>query len=107
MLSKPERENKLKAKVFYALSDPTRLKIINFLRKGEKCVCEITPHLGIAQPLVSRHLKVLKSAGLLKDRKQGNNRLYAVTHPRVFEIVDSITPKLVDELSKYMVEQMT
>ena len=51
---------KFKAKIFRALSDPVRLEILRFLRDGEKCVCIITPHVNLIQPLVSRHLKILK-----------------------------------------------
>jgi len=61
---------KFKAKIFSALADPIRLEIINFLKDGEKCVCEITPYLNLAQPLVSRHLKILKNTGIIKRRKE-------------------------------------
>jgi len=98
--------NKLKAKVFKALSDPVRLEIIEFLHEGEKCVCEIVPHVGIIQPLVSRHLKILKNSGILKERREGNRRLYSVTDPRIFKIVDAVNPELTDALSKRIIEQM-
>ncbi|MEM1566839.1 MAG: metalloregulator ArsR/SmtB family transcription factor, partial [Candidatus Bathyarchaeia archaeon] len=50
--------DKFRAKVFNALADPVRLKILEFLRSGERCVCEIVPYVGTAQPLVSRHLAI-------------------------------------------------
>jgi len=97
---------KFKAKIFRALADPVRLRILDFLRDGEKCVCEIVPHIGIIQPLVSRHLKILKDCGLVNDRKERNRRLYSVTDPRVFEIIDSATPELVDAISMRIIEKI-
>ena len=97
---------RFKSTVFHALSDPIRLEIIAYLRDGEKCVCEIVPHLNLIQPLISRHLKILKDCGLVKDRKEGNRRLYSVTDPRIFEVVDSVTPELVDVLSNQIMEQI-
>ena len=106
MYPKRNNQNRLKAKIFNALSDPVRLEIIEFLREGEKCVCEIIPHVNLIQPLVSRHLKILKDCGLVKDRKDGNRRLYSVTDPRIFEVIDAVTPELVDVLSNRIMEQI-
>ena len=106
MYPKRNNQNRLKAKIFNALSDPARLEIIEFLRGGERCVCEIIPHVSLIQPLVSRHLKILKDCGLVKDRKEGNRRLYSVTDPRIFEVVDAVTPELVDVLSNQIIEQI-
>jgi len=105
MTSKIDRQTMLKAKIFYALSDPMRVEILQFLRAGEKCVCEIVPHLDVIQPVVSRHLKILKDCGLLKDRKDGTRRLYSVTEPDIFKIVDAATPELLNQLSKRIIEQ--
>ncbi len=99
-------ELKFKAKIFHALSAQERLEILEFLRGGEKCVCEIIPHLNAIQPVVSRHLKILKDAGLVKDRKDGNKRMYSVTHKSVYRIIDSITPELVNALAKEVLERM-
>ena len=54
-----------------ALSDPNRVKILKMLAKKELCVCEITAVLGLAQPTVSKHLKVLEDAGLVQSSKDG------------------------------------
>jgi DNA-binding transcriptional ArsR family regulator len=97
---------KLKAKIFRALADPTRLQIIEFLRDGEKCVCEIVPYVGLIQPLISRHLKILKDCGLVSDRKDGNRRLYSVTDSRVLEIIDAVTPELVNVISRRIMEKI-
>ena len=55
-----------------ALSDPTRLKIFEMLLEKEMCVCELVAELSISQPLVSHHLRELKIAGLVHDRREGN-----------------------------------
>lgn len=57
--------------VFRALSDPTRLRILNLLQSGEVCVCHIVAVLGSPQPTVSRHLAYLRKVGLVATRKEG------------------------------------
>jgi ArsR family transcriptional regulator len=59
------------ARVFHALSDDTRLEIIRLLRNGEKCVCDLTEALDAAQSRLSFHLRTLKDAQLVTDRKAG------------------------------------
>lgn len=105
----PQKSNvtqRLKARVFYALSDPVRLEILEFLRNGEKCVCEIIPHVKLIQPVVSRHLKILKDCGIVIDRKEGNRRLYSVTDKQIFRIIDDVTPELANEYTARMLEQI-
>jgi ArsR family transcriptional regulator, arsenate/arsenite/antimonite-responsive transcriptional repressor len=58
-------------KVMKALSDPNRVKILKMLQLRSLCVCELQASLGIAQPTVSNHLKVLEEAGLVSYRKSG------------------------------------
>jgi ArsR family transcriptional regulator len=106
MHSKKGSQLRFKAKIFNALSDPARLDIIDFLRGGEKCVCEIVPYVDLIQPVVSRHLKILKDCGLLKYRKEGNRRLYSVADHRIFEIIDAADSDLVDALTKRIIEQI-
>lgn len=59
------------AELFHALSDETRLEIVEMLRNGERCVCDLTDALDAAQSRLSFHLKVLKDAGIVGDRKDG------------------------------------
>ena len=106
MHSNKGRQLRFKVKIFNALSDPVRLDIIDFLRGGEKCVCEIVPYVNLIQPVVSRHLKILKDCGLLKFRKEGTRRLYSITDYRIVEIIDAVGSDLVDALSKRIIEQM-
>jgi len=56
---------------FHALSDSTRIEIVELLRAGERCVCELTDTLDAAQSRLSFHLKVLREAGLVTDRRDG------------------------------------
>ena len=58
-------------KLFKALGDPTRLKIVSLLVEKELCVCEIIPKTGKSQPTTSAHLKILREAGLITSRKDG------------------------------------
>jgi ArsR family transcriptional regulator len=64
---------------FRALSDENRLHIIDMLRGGERCVCELTDSLNLGQSLLSFHLKTLKDAGLVTDRREGRWSYYALT----------------------------
>src|SRR5437867_11050519 len=65
-------------RLFHALSDGTRLSILHRLRFGERCVCDLTDALDAAQSRLSFHLKVLKDAGLVTDRKEGRWMYYTL-----------------------------
>lgn len=69
--------------LFHALSDETRLAIIDMLRGGERCVCELQDELRAAQSRLSFHLKVLKDAGFLLDRREGRWVYYSL-NPQAF-----------------------
>jgi DNA-binding transcriptional ArsR family regulator len=101
------KENTLfKSKVFYALSDPIRLEILFYLRSGEKCVCQIVPHLDLIQPLVSRHLKILKIAGIIKCRKDSTKRMYSVVDTQIYNVIDALNPQLIANLTQKAVENL-
>ena len=84
----------LKANVLKALGQPTRLKILELLRNGERCVCEIFPAIKEEQSNVSRHLALMKAAGILASRKQGQMVHYRVRDPQVFKLLDSVSALL-------------
>lgn len=107
MPSKTDNNIRFKSTVFYALSDPIRLEIITYLRNGEKCVCEIVPHLNLIQPLVSRHLKILKDTGIVKCRKGGTKRMYSIVSMKIYDVTDALTPDLVEVLMKEAFESVT
>jgi ArsR family transcriptional regulator len=77
---------------FHALSDETRLQLLELLREGEQCVCDLTDALDAAQSRLSFHLKTLKDAGLVSDRRQGRWVYYA------------LNPQAFDEITEFMSE---
>ena len=107
MANNMENRNRFKSTVFHALSDPIRLEIIAYLRDGEKCVCEIVPHLNLIQPLVSRHLKILKDVGIVRCRKDGTKRMYSVITAQIYTVVDALTAELVNALTREVFENVT
>ena len=68
--------------IFRAFSDRTRLRILNMLRGGELCVCDIVDVLGVPQPKASRHLAYLRRAGLVTARKEGQWAYYTLAPAR-------------------------
>lgn len=69
---------RLVARRYQALADPTRIRIVEFLVHGERCVCDLAEVLGAAQSRLSFHLKILREAGLLRARKAGRWMYYSV-----------------------------
>ena len=76
------------ARVLKVLGDPNRIKIIELLRDGEHCQCDIIPFIGQSQPTVSRHLRMLEENGILVSRKDGVKMIYRISDPSVLKIVD-------------------
>ena len=74
--------------IFKALGDPTRLKIFECIKDGEKCICEIIPYTGKSQPNVSIHIRVLKQAGLINKRKDGTKIMLSIADKNIFRLVD-------------------
>jgi len=73
---------------FHALSDETRLRLLELLRAGEQCVCDLTDSLGTGQSRLSFHLKVLKDAGLVTDRREGRWVYYTLDAAALDALVD-------------------
>src|SRR5215218_6903486 len=78
------------ARLFHALSDGTRLAILQRLRFGERCVCDLTGALDAAQSRLSFHLKVLKDAGLVTDRREGRWMYYTLNTNGLAEVSEAI-----------------
>ena len=74
--------------LFHALSDPTRLAILEMLRGGERCVCDLQDGLDAAQSRLSFHLKVLREAGLVTGRRDGRWSYYAIVPSALAEVHD-------------------
>jgi ArsR family transcriptional regulator len=84
---------KAQARIIKALAHPTRLFIVDKLSRGERCVCELTDLIGVEMPTVSRHLGVLKNAGILEDEKRGAQVFYRLRVPCVlnfFKCVEAV-----------------
>lgn len=74
--------------LFHALSDSTRLSILEMLRGGELCVCELQDELDAAQSRLSFHLRVLREAGLVEDRREGRWSYYSIVPEALGEVHD-------------------
>jgi DNA-binding transcriptional ArsR family regulator len=75
-----------------ALSAPVRIAIVLQLREGERCVHELVEALGVAQPLISQHLRVLKSAGVVTNERHGREVVYRLVDEHLSHIVvDAVT----------------
>ena len=90
-----KRKNHLdaRARVIKAMAHPTRLFIIEELEKEERCVCELTEQIGADVSTVSKHLSVLKQAGIVSDDKRGNQVFYRLRVPCIlnfFGCVESV-----------------
>lgn len=88
------------ADVFKALSDPLRLKLLEMLSRrdasqgGEICVCDLAEKLGVSQPNVSHHLKILKTAGLVRCERNAGFAYYQVNRLKIGEALSSLNEKL-------------
>jgi len=83
-----------------AAADPTRLRLLNLLRLGGICVCDLQTVLGIPQPTVSRHLAALRHGGLVRDARRGTRMIYALAPATdspylqaVYEMLDRCCPQ--------------
>jgi ArsR family transcriptional regulator len=75
-------------RIFHALSDETRLRLIACLKDGEQCVCDLTETFQTGQSRLSFHLKVLKEVGLIKDRPEGRWIYYTLNEETLEELQD-------------------
>lgn len=77
--------------LFHALSDETRLALLERLKGGEQCVCELTDAMKTGQSRLSFHLKVLKEAGLIHDRREGRWMYYSLNPDAIEELEELVT----------------
>jgi len=82
--------------LFKALGEPTRLKIIKLLAARELCVCDLEEIMQISQPRISQHLKVLKHAGLVNERKEGQRSICSLNQ----ELVNNTVIAFMEYLNK-------
>jgi DNA-binding transcriptional ArsR family regulator len=95
-----ERVLELKAEVLKALAQPTRLKILECLRDGEKCICEIVPAINGEPSNISHHISLMQKTNLVVTRKDGVKVMVKVKDPKIFEILDSISIILRNRMSE-------
>ncbi len=86
-----ERVLELKAEILKVLAQPTRLKILELLRDGEKCICEIVPALNGEQSNISRHISLMQKSNLVTTRKDGVRVMVKVKDPKIFGILDQVS----------------
>ena len=79
------------AQLFHALSDETRLEIVRLLSHGERCVCELQNVLDAAQSRLSFHLKTLKDAGLVTDRRDGRWIYYTLNRDALDDVAEFVS----------------
>ncbi|HEX6433508.1 MAG TPA: metalloregulator ArsR/SmtB family transcription factor [Gemmatimonadales bacterium] len=94
MATRTPADTERAVRLFHALSDSTRLSILKRLRLGERCVCDLTDALDAAQSRLSFHLKVLKDADLVVDRREGRWMYYTLNPDTLEE-----TAQLLEELA--------
>lgn len=83
---------------FRAMGEPLRLRILQQLEGGERSVSALAEAAGSTQPNISKHLRVLQDAGLVRRRAEGNSAYYSIADPMVFELCDMICTRLRDRL---------
>jgi ArsR family transcriptional regulator len=104
-----EQVIELKAEILKAMAQPTRLRILECLRNGEKCICEIVPAIDGEQSNISRHISLMQKTHLVSTRKEGVRVMVRVRDPKIFEILDHVgillkkqiveTGKLIDKFA--------
>ncbi|GAB4252198.1 MAG: metalloregulator ArsR/SmtB family transcription factor [Acidobacteriota bacterium] len=82
------------ARVIKALAHPTRLFLVQELAKGERCVCDLTELVGVDISTVSKHLSLMRNAGVVTQEKRGTQVFYQLKMPCVLKILDCIDPIL-------------
>jgi len=95
-----ERVLELKAEILKALAQPTRLKILELLRGGEKCICEIVPAINGEQSNISRHISLMQKSHLVTTRKDGVRVMVKVRDPKIFEILDKVSSLLKNQMKE-------
>ncbi len=94
-----------RARIIKALAHPSRLFIVDELSKRERCVCELAEMVGADVSTVSKHLSVLKAAGIVADHRRGNQIFYSLRVPcvlRFFDCVSAVMHSLAAEEKELM-----
>jgi len=89
-----------KAEILKALAQPTRLKILECLRQGERCICEIIPAVHGEQSNISRHISLMQKNHLVSTRKEGVKVMVKVRDPKIFDILDRVSAILKAQMNE-------
>ncbi len=101
MLSKrKQRLFEKQAEIVKAIAHPLRIAVVNFLKDGEQCVCDIAKHVGSERSNVSRHLSVMSNAGLLEYRKEGLKVIYKLKTPCILEFFSCVSRVLKQQVKE-------
>jgi ArsR family transcriptional regulator, arsenate/arsenite/antimonite-responsive transcriptional repressor len=90
----------LRVRILSALSDPTRLELLEYLAGGERCVCEIIPAFSRSQSTISKHLNILYEAGILDRRIEGKRTLYRISNPKILNLLKNVDAIAFDQISE-------
>ena len=88
------------AEYFSVLSEPMRLRILNLLRDGEKCVQELVDDTQTSQANVSKHLKVMLQAGILRRRTEGTSAYYSVSDDLIFDLCGMVCDRIASRIEE-------
>jgi len=88
------------AEIAKAIAHPLRIAVVNFLKDGEQCVCDIAQHVGSERSNVSRHLSVMSNAGLLEYRKEGLKVIYRLKTPCILEFFSCVSRVLKQQVKE-------
>jgi ArsR family transcriptional regulator, arsenate/arsenite/antimonite-responsive transcriptional repressor len=90
----------LRVKILSALSDPTRLELLEYLSSGERCVCEILPAFQRSQSTISKHLNILYEANILDRKVDGKRTVYSIKDPQVFDLIRMVDVMALKQISQ-------
>lgn len=85
-----------RARIIKAMGHPTRLFMVEELARGERCVCELTDMVGDDISTVSKHLSILRNAGIVSDEKRGNQVFYSLRVPCILKFISCVEAVLRD-----------
>ncbi|MEM3736759.1 MAG: metalloregulator ArsR/SmtB family transcription factor [Candidatus Bathyarchaeia archaeon] len=88
-----------RVRILNALSDPLRLEIVELLKDGERCVCDIIPFFGRSQSTISKHLDVLYQVGILDRRVEGKRTIYNIKDTQILNILRELDIFVLNQIS--------
>jgi ArsR family transcriptional regulator len=88
------------AEIVKAIAHPARIAIVDFLKDGEECVCDIAEYVGSERSNVSRHLSVMVNAGVLEFHKEGLKVIYRLKTPCILDFLSCVTSCLKEQLKE-------